>query len=465
MLQDLTSPVMLARLQFAYTALFHILWPVLIVGLSIFLVVLELLWLRTKEEDYYHHLRFWTKLFLLNLAVGVVTGIPLEFQFGTNWSRFSIAGGDVFGHLLGFETTIAFMLEASFLSILAFGWNRVSPAMHLFATTMVAAGASLSVFWIMDANAWMQTPAGGYFEGKKFILTSNLEAIFNPNMIWAFSHKEVACLMITAFVVAGISGWYILRDRHAPFFLKSFKMAVLSTILLTPLQIYLGDGSGVNVYEYQPAKLAAMEAHWQTNGPGEGAPWRIIAWPDPSAQENVFEVNIPYGLSLITSRTWTGVVQGLREFPKELQPPVWLPFYSFRIMIVIGFGSFFLMLYTVWAWTRGRLHVTRIANHRRLLIAWVVALPFPYVAMEAGWVVREVGRQPWVIYNVLRTESGVSPVAGGMVGASLVLFASVYTLLFVLFLVFARRILKKGPGFEPPPSYRRPTSRTRKGSS
>ncbi len=451
MAEEFINTVLLSRLQFAYTALFHILWPVLIVGLSIFLVILEVLWLKTKDVTWYHHSRFWTKLLLLNIAIGVVTGMPMEFQFGTNWSRFSRAGGDIFGHLLGFEATIAFMLEASFLSIMIFGRHRVSRGMYLVSTIMVAFGASLSVFWIMDANAWMQTPAGGYFDGHRFRVVSNWEAIFNPNMVWAVLHKETACLMITIFVVGGISAWYLRKGRHVAFFLKSFKMAAAAAILIIPLQIYLGDGSGRNVFEHQPTKLAGMEAHWNTNPPGEGAPWHVVAWPDPDRQKNLFEINIPYGLSVITTRELKGTVPGLKDFPRDLQPPIWLPFYGFRIMIAVGFGSFFLMLYTLRAWFKGRLTAERIGLQRKLLLAWILAIPFNYLALEAGWVTREVGRQPWVIYNILQTGTGVSPVTGPMVGTSLIVFLVIYTLLFDLFLFFGWYTIRKGPSFDPPP--------------
>ncbi len=449
--EQFISEVMLARFQFAFTALFHILWPVLTVGMSIYMVILEVLWIKTRDASYYHHYRFWTRLLLLNIALGVVTGIVMEFQFGTNWSRFSKTGGDIFGHVLGFEATMAFMLEATFLSIVVFGWQKVSRGMHLFATTMVALGASLSVFWIMDANAWMQTPAGGFFQDGRFRLTSNYEAIFNPNWFWAFTHKEAACLMVTAFVIGGISAWYIRNGRHEAFFLKSFKMAVMGAIVVTPLQIYLGDGSGRNVFQYQPTKLAGMESHWNTNKPGEGAPWHIIAWPDQEKQENRFSIDIPYGLSLITTREMTGKVPGLKEFPKDLQPPVWLPFYSFRVMLFVGFGSFFLMLYTIWAWIKGRFHLDRIGGQRKLLLAWIIAIPMNYLSIEAGWITREVGRQPWVIYNVMRTGSGTSPVSEHLVGTSFITFIVVYSLLFDLFLVFAWYILKKGPSTNPPP--------------
>ena len=288
--------IFLSRLQFAFTALFHILWPAFIIGVSIFLVAFEALWVNTGKEIYYRHARFWTHLFLLNIAVGVVTGIPMEFQFGTNWNQFSQAGGDFLGHMLGFEAATAFMLEASFLGIMIFGWKRVSPKMHLFATSMVAFGASLSSFWIMTANSWMHTPTGGHFSQGKFFITSNTEAIFNPNMYWGVSHMWVACLEISLFFVGGLSAWYILKGRHVDFFLSSFKMAVIASIVIAPLQVWLGDGSGRSTFRYQPVKLAAMELHWETNPVGHAAPWHIVAWPDIKSEKNKWSVDIPYGL-------------------------------------------------------------------------------------------------------------------------------------------------------------------------
>jgi cytochrome d ubiquinol oxidase subunit I len=284
--------VMLSRLQFAFTAMFHILWPVLTIGLSLFIVAVEALWLRTKEEVYYRHARFWSRLFILNFAVGVVSGIPMEFQFGTNWALFSRAGGDIFGHLLGFEATMAFMLEAAFLGVMIWGWKKVSPLMHLFATTMVAFGSSLSAFWIMSANAWMQTPVGGVFENGRYTATSSFDAIFNPDMPWAVSHMWFACMEVTTFVVGGISAWYLLTNRHRGFFLKSFKMAIVGAVLITPIQIYLGDGSGREVGKTQPTKLAAMEAHWKTNPPGTGASWNVLAWPDKVKQKNSWAISL-----------------------------------------------------------------------------------------------------------------------------------------------------------------------------
>ena len=436
---------MLSRLQFAFTAMFHILWPVAIIGLSIFLVVLESLWVKTHDEEWYRHARFWTKIFLLNTALGVATGFPMEFQFGMNWSIFSEAGGDFLGHMLGYEAAMAFMLEASFLGIMAFGWKRVSPRMHLFATCMVAFGASLSAFWIMTANSWMHSPTGGYFDKGKFVITDHMQAIFNSDMFWNTPHMWLACLEISLFVIGGISAWYILKNRNTAFFLKSFKIAVIAAIFITPLQIFVGDGVGVDDLKLQPAKLAAMESHWYTNAPGTGAAWHIIAWPDPRKEENKWEINIPYGLSLIVTRSLTGQVKGLQEIPKEDRPPILIPFYAFRIMVACGMAFFLLMLWTLWEWRRGNLVSEKIGNRKLLLYSWIVCLPLSYIAMEAGWAVREVGRQPWLIYNLMRTTEGVSRHANSTVITSFATYIIVYTILFFLFLGFARFVIRKGP--------------------
>jgi cytochrome d ubiquinol oxidase subunit I len=440
--------VTLSRMQFALTAMFHILWPVATIGVSLFLVFLEARWIRTGKEAYYRHARFWSRLFFLNVALGVATGIPLEFQFGTNWSVFSRAGGDFFGHMLGYEAAMAFMLEASFIGIMVFGWKRVSPQLHLFATSMVALGASLSAFWIMVANSWMQTPTGGFFDKGKFIVTSHLEAIFNPDMVWSISHMWVAALEISVFVVGGLSAWYLYKNRHSDFFLASFKWAVIAAIVITPLQIWLGDGAGRGAYEYDLAKLAAFEAHWRTNPQERGAPFIVLAWPDPEKQDNRWSIEIPNLLSLLTTHNMTGQVRGLREFPQEDQPPVAIPFYAFRIMVAIGTALFLLMLWTLWVWKRGGLDAGRVSAQKWLLRAWMAALPLSYLALETGWVTREVGRQPWVIHGLLRTGDAASRIPAGTVAASLAAFALVYAILAILFFVFGWRIIARGP--EPP---------------
>ncbi|MGZ6275170.1 MAG: cytochrome ubiquinol oxidase subunit I [Syntrophales bacterium] len=437
--------VTLSRMQFAFTAMFHILWPVATIGVSLFLVFLEARWIKTRKEEYYRHARFWSRLFFLNVALGVATGIPLEFQFGTNWSTFSSAGGDFFGHMLGYEAAMAFMLEASFIGIMMFGWKKVSPQLHLFATSMVAFGASLSAFWIIVANSWMQTPAGGYFDKGKFVVTSHIEAIFSSDMVWSVPHMWIAALEISVFVVGGLSAWYLYKKRHTDFFLASFKWAVIAAIVITPLQIWLGDGAGRGAYEYDPAKLAAFEAHWQTNPQGRGAPFIVIAWPDPEKQDNRWSIEIPNLLSILTTHTLTGQVRGLREFPREDQPPVAIPFYAFRIMVAIGTALFLLMLWSLWVWRKGGFDAPRVAGQKWLLRAWMAALPLSYLALETGWVTREMGRQPWVIHGLLRTGDAASRIPAGTVAGSLTAFALVYTFLAVLFFIFARRIIARGP--------------------
>jgi cytochrome d ubiquinol oxidase subunit I len=445
------NPVMLSRYQFALTTMFHITWAVLSVGLSLFLFVLEAWWLRTGDDDYYRHARFWGRLFLLNFAVGVVSGLPLEFQFGANWARFAAATGGFFGNILGFETTLAFMLEAGFLGVMLFGWRRVSRRVHLFATGMVALGASLSAFWIMVANSWMQTPAGGFWQDGRFVCTSFWQALFNPDMFWGVTHMWVACLETSLFVVGGLSAWYILRDRHVSFFTKSFRVALLAAILIAPAQIYLGDGSGRAVAEHQPAKLGAIEALWETNPPGQGAPLKLFAWPNQAEQKNDWELGtIPHGMSLLITHTWNGTVQGLRDFPRADQPPVIIPFFSFRIMAGIGFLMFFLMLWTVWLWYRGHLAPEAIGRQPWLLWAWVGAAPLGYVAVETGWLIREVGRQPWIIYGMMRTSEAASPLPAEAVWTSLLIYLAVYTILSLALLVFAARIIGRGPDLDSP---------------
>ncbi len=441
--------VTLSRVQFAFTAMFHIIWPVVTIGLSLFLVFLEIRWIRTADERYYRHARFWGRLFLLNIAIGVATGFPMEFQFGTNWSLFSRAGGDFFGHMLGYEAAMAFMLEASFIGIMIFGWKRVTPLMHLFATSMVALGASLSAFWIMVANSWMQTPRGGFFDAGKFVVTSHFDAIFNPDMVWSVTHMWVAAIEISVFVVGGLSAWYLYKQRHTDFFLASFKWAVMAAIVITPLQIFLGDGSGRAVYFHDPAKLAAFEAHWQTNPQGQGAPFHVLAWPDPDKQENLWSIEIPQVLSLLTDHTLTGEIKGLKDFPRENQPPVLLPFYAFRIMVAVGTALFVLMLWTLYVWRKGGLAEENIASRKWLLRSWMAAIPLSYLAMETGWVTREVGRQPWVISGLMRTSESASPIPASAVATSLAAFVLIYLFLAIVFFFFAGRIIKRGPETSP----------------
>ncbi len=445
-MEVLPDPVFLSRLQFAVTAMFHILWPVMTVGLSLILVVFEWLWLKTGDVDNYRHARFWAKLFLLNFSVGVISGLPLEFEFGTNWSRFSMMAGEFFGNILGYEGAMAFMLEAGFLGIMLFGWALVPPAIHLLATCMVALGASLSVFWILVANSWMQTPSGTHLENNRVVVDSYVEAIFNKNMPWGVSHMWFACLATSLFVIGGLSAWYILKGRNTDFFLKSFRVALIGVIFVVPIQIYLGDSNGREVFANQPAKGAAIEAHWTTNQEGTGAAWNLLAWPNPAEQKNDWAISIPGVLSVLATRDKHGQVQGLKSFPKADQPPaIALIFYSFRIMVGVGIFFLGLLLWTLVIWLRGQLKSVLIGNNRLLLSVWVASIPLGYVATECGWIVREVGRQPWIIYGLLRTRDAASILPVSVVAVSLVSFLVIYSILFVLFLVFAARIIRKGP--------------------
>ena len=446
----LSDTVLLSRLQFAFTTLFHMLFPLLSVGLSAFLVVTEALWVRTGEAAWYHHSRFWARLLLVNFAVGVASGLVLEFQFGTNWARFSAATGGFFGDILGFEATMAFMLEAAFIGVMMFGWNRVGRTAHLFATVMVAFGASLSAFWILVANSWMQTPSGGVFRDGIFQVTSYTQAILNPNMPWGTSHMWVACLETTLFAVGGVSAWYLRRGRLPGFFLRSFRIAVAAAILIAPLQIFLGDGAGFNVGRNQPAKLAAMEAHWETNPPGQPASWAALAWPDPARERNAWALEVPWLGSLLNTRTLTGQVTGLKEFPPGDRPPVAITFYAFRAMVLIGVLMLLLMIWTVVVWARGGLREESVGRQRRLLRAWTAAIPLGFLATDLGWTTREVGRQPWVIYGLLRTGDGVSPLPAPAVAGSLAVYFLAYTVLLAAFLFFTGRILRRGPDLDLP---------------
>ena len=479
----LADATFLARLQFALTTMFHITWPPLTIGLSVYLIFLEAQWLRTKKEIYLHHFKFWTKLFLLCFAVGVVSGIPLEFQFGTNWGPFSRGVGNFFGQILGFEGTMAFMLESAFLWIMAFGWNRVNRFVHFFSTIMVAFGTSLSAFWIMVANSWMQTPAGGRMVDGTFQVTDWWAATFNPDLWFAFAHMYVACLETAFFAIGAVSAWYLLKERHTTFFATSFKVAAAAMLLIAPLQALIGDINGQEIGRLQPAKVAAIEAHWDTNPEGEGAPWNMLAWPDPENETNLFQIPIPYGLSLLITHSFTGQVKGLKDFPKEDRPPIVIIFYAFRAMVGIGFAMVFLALVTVWVWKKGWLRpeflktpeaqappapstdegsgeeeeeekktpqqpVPMFSREKLwpwLLRAWIIMAPLAVLAVELGWITREVGRQPWVAYGLIRTSEGVSNLPAGVVGGTIVAYIAAYSILSLVFLFFAVRILRKGP--------------------
>ncbi|MBV5257636.1 cytochrome ubiquinol oxidase subunit I [Synechococcus moorigangaii CMS01] len=448
-----SDTVALSRMQFALTAIFHMLWPVLTTGMAIYLVIVEGLWLKTKNPDYYRHARFWSKLYVLNFGIGVASGLPMEFQFGTNWAPFSEAVGDFFGSILGFEGAMAFMLEAGFLGIMLFGWGRVPAAIHYIATIMVAFGSNLSTFWILVANSWLQTPTGGELIDGKFFVNDYFQAILNPFMFISVSHMFFATLETSLFVIGGISAWYILNQRHTTFFSHSFKIVLAMAIAVAPLQIYIGHLSAEQVAEYQPTKLAAMEAKWETSPAGQPAPWSVVALPNHKAERNDWEIAIPNGLGYILEfkQNLSKPVLGLKEWaPGDRPKMVGLIYYAFRLMSAIGFFLAGLMGISVLQWFRGKFSPGAIAQQKWLLRSWLCAAPLGYLAVESGWIVRCVGRQPWVVYGQIRTADGVSNLPAGEVFVSLLIFTGIYSVLFVCALYFGSRIIRHGPNLDLP---------------
>jgi len=451
------SSLTLSRIQFGDTAAFHILWPMMSIGIALFMVIMEALWLYKKDEAYYRQLRFWTKIFVLTFAIGTASGLPLSFQFGTNWSQFSQATGDFMGNILGFETTIAFALESAFLAILIFGWKRVHPLMHFFANIMVFVGASLSAFWIMVANSWMQVPRGIEVQDGKIIVTNYMQAIFNPDSIVSFLHMMGACITASLFLIGGIAAWKLLVSEAGPvrdFFRRALIYSLAIAIFMTPFQIIVGDISGLIIAKHQPEKLSAVELHWDTNAPNEGAPWNIIALPNSTNDGNAFAVAVPNGLSVITTRSLNGTVEGLNTFPADERPTALeatIVFYSFRVMVLIGIVLFLLTVWSVLLWWRGELSAERITRHRVWLKCWVAAIPLGFIATEAGWMVREIGRQPWTVYHVMRTADSVSVgLTSPEVATTTIVMTTAYIVFSIVFVYLTYRIVRAGPDLTSP---------------
>ncbi len=451
------DPLMLSRIQFSNTAAFHILWPVMSIGIALYMVLMEALWLYTKEKEYYHQLRFWTKIFVLTFAIGTASGLPLSLEFGTNWSQFAQAAGDFLGNILGFETTIAFALESAFLAILIFGWKRVHPLVHFFANVMVFFGASLSAFWIMVANSWMQVPEGITVEGNKILVTNYSDALFNPESIVSYLHMMSACVESTLFLIGGIAAWKLLKTNEGDvrdFFRRTLVHCLAIAIFIAPLQIIFGDMSGQVVAKYQPEKLSALELHWDTNAAGNSAPWNIVAWPNGANNGNAFAVSVPEALSLITTHSPGGVVQGLNDFPPTERPTALestISFYSFRLMLLIGVLLFLLAAWSVVLWWRGQLSSEHMVKHRVWLRCWVAAIPLGFIATEAGWMVREIGRQPWIVYHLMRTSDSLSfGLKSYEVGTTTIVVTAAYILFAGMFVYLTCRIIQKGPDLTAP---------------
>jgi len=384
--------------------------------------------------------------------VGVVSGIVLEFEFGTNFARFSQSAANVFAPLMAFEGLTAFFLEAGFIGIMLFGWQRVPKTIHFMATCLVALGANLSAFWIMAANSWMQTPAGYEMAQGKLMVTSFREAIFNPFLPSHLGHMLLASYQTAAFAVAGISAFFILRGRNVTFYRRSLGLALIMAAVWVPLQIFMGDYNGLKVARHQPVKLAALEAHWETNGEG-GAPFVVVAIPDMKEERNRLELAVPNLLSLLITRTFEGKVTGLKAFPPEDRPNVPILFWAFRVMVAIGFLYLFIMLWAALLWKRKRLF-----SSRRFLWVLVAMQPLGFIATETGWIVTEVGRQPWVVYGLIRTSNTVSPIPAGNVVWSISLFLLFFALIGASYFYYVLTTLRRGPDLSSPvPPVQRPT--------
>ena len=432
------DPVILARIQFAFTVSFHIVFPAFTIGLSSFLAVLEWRWLKTGDKNYQELYKFWIKIFAVAFGMGVVSGVVMSYEFGTNWSVFSDRISNVLGPLLGFEVLTAFFLEASFLGIMLFGWGKVSKKMHFVSTCIVAVGTLISAFWILSANSWMQTPQGFTIGEDGRLNPSNwLEIIFNPSFPYRYIHMVTAAYLSTAFVVGGVGAFYLWKKRHITHAKIMLKMAVLLVVLVAPLQIFIGDMHGLNTLKYQPAKVAAMEGLWQTT---KGADLLLFAIPDAQKEENFYEVKIPNLASIILTHDKNGEIKGLKDFNKEDRPPVAVVFWSFRVMVGIGFLMLVIGAFSAIQYFRGKLFDSKF-----LKIWWMLMMPSGFVALLAGWFVTEVGRQPYTAYGIIRTLNSVSPaITGPQVAVSLLAFVIMYIFVFGSGSYYILKLIKKG---------------------
>lgn len=433
---DLLS-VFLSRMQMAVTLTMHMLFPALNIGLALFICVMEGMWLKTKNPLYLKICKYWTKIFALAFGMGVVSGIVMAYELGANFGNFTYAIGEVLGSLFVYEVLSAFFLEAGFLGIMLFGWNRVSPKMHFFATFMVMFGTVFSAFWIMSANSWMQTPAGYKMVDGAYVLDSWMGAIFNPSFIPRFIHMVLATYNTAIFFVAGISAWYLLKNRHLDLAKKSISWVLWAAIIVVPLQIFLGDEVGLEVHENQPIKTAAIEGVWDTQ---KGAPLVLFAWPSMEQEKNLFAVKIPYLASLINTHSLDGELIGLTTVSKEDRPYVPVVFFSFRIMVGIGLLFLLIGLWSLWLRYRDKLY-----DNKWFLRLCVLATPLGFIATISGWYTAEVGRQPWVVYNVMRTAKGASDLPADHVFISLFAFILIYLFILGFFLFYLLKMINKGP--------------------
>ena len=430
----------LARVQFAFTIGVHIVFPSFSIGLASYLMVLEGLWLKTGRHVYLDLFRYWIKIFSIGFAMGVVSGLVMSYEFGTNWSRYADKAGPVIGPVMAYEVMTAFFLEAGFLGVMLFGMERVGRGLHFFATCMVAGGTFLSAFWILSVNSWMQTPAGyGIGADGRMFPIDYWQVIFNPSVFVRVPHMVLASYLVVALIVSGVAAWHLLHGRSTPALRTMFSMAMWMATLVAPLQIAMGDMHGLNTLEHQPMKIAAMEGDWDPSGP-DGAPLILFGLPNMGTERTDYRIEIPHASSLILTHSWNGRVPGLKQVPPEDRPYAPVIFWTFRVMVGLGFLMFGLGLFSLYARWRGALYTNKWLHRFALAMA-----PAPVIAMLCGWMTTEIGRQPYTVYGVLRTADSVSPIALPAVATSLAVFAIVYFIVFSFGVSVILRLMSRPP--------------------
>ncbi|AVA40237.1 MULTISPECIES: cytochrome ubiquinol oxidase subunit I [Proteus] len=428
----------LARIQFAFTVSFHIIFPAITIGLASFLAVLEGLWLKTRNKDYLALFHFWSKIFAVNFAMGVVSGLVMAYQFGTNWSFFSDFAGSITGPLLTYEVLTAFFLEAGFLGVMLFGWNKVGEKLHFFATCMVALGTLMSTFWILASNSWMQTPQGFEIVNNQVVPVDWLAVIFNPSFPYRLAHMGVAAFLASAFFIAASASWHLLKGNKTSAMKKMLSMSIWIILILAPIQALIGDMHGLNTLKHQPAKIAAIEGHWQNN-PGEATPLILFGIPDMDEEKTKYALQIPYLGSLILTHSLDKQVPALKEFPKDDRPNSLIVFWSFRIMVGLGMLMILVGVWGTWLRYKKKLYQSNLFLRFTFLMA-----PSGLIAILAGWFTTEVGRQPWVVYGIQRTRDAVSAHGEMHMSISLLIFLIVYGSVFGIGYAYMLKLIRKG---------------------
>ncbi|WP_320199778.1 cytochrome ubiquinol oxidase subunit I [Agrobacterium sp. rho-13.3] len=435
------SAEILARIQFAFTVSFHFIFPAFSIGTASYLAILNALWLWKRDPVYLKLFEYWKPIFAITFGMGVVSGIVMSYQFGTNWAVFSDKAGPVIGPLMGYEVLTAFFLEAGFLGIALFGRKRVGDNLHMFAVAMVAIGTLISATWILSANSWMQTPQGHIMgENGQFMPQDWWKIIFNPSFPYRLVHTVLAAFLTTAFGVGAVGAYHLLRDRSNRQARVMFSMAMWMAALVTPIQIFVGDLHGINTLEHQPAKIAAMEGHYETH---RGAPLILFGLPDDKAEVTRYALEIPKLGSLILTHSLDGEIKGLKEWDRNDRPPALIPFITFRVMVGIGMLMLGLGMWSLWARYRRCLYDNRLLHRAAVCMG-----PSGFIAVLAGWYTTEVGRQPWTVYGLLRTSESLSPVDAPAVGASLLAFIVVYFIVFGAGVFYLLRLMHRTPIFD-----------------